>query len=195
MSMEPPSQTGRVASAARMESLRVLASKVNIRGRCQGCRKRLEDGEPIVHCGRRKFVCASCSDAKRSLTCRNCRLTITGLFVYRVRYSDKSAVMCADCLDKSTLVRLPSVCRGCLNEIPAGEPLVYCGRLRYICVSCADAKRSTYCKGCHKMVVGSYVYLHTYAGNKRNTVCGQCSIDIENGTRGSKYAIPLEVVT
>ena len=195
MSMEPPSQTERVGTTARMEWLRGLASRVGLRGRCQGCRKRLEDGEPVVRCGRRKFVCASCSDAERPLKCRNCRRAVTDMYAYKVKYTAKSGIICSNCREKSTLKGLPANCCGCLNEIPAGEPLVYCGRLRYICASCADAKRPTYCKGCHKTVVGSYVYLHTYAGNQRNTICGQCSADIENGARSAQYAIPLEAVT
>ena len=193
MSTEPPSQTGRVGSAARMEWLRGLASRVVPHSRCQGCGKRLEDGEPVVRCGRRKFVCAACSNAEQPLKCRKCRHVVTGLYGYRVRYAPKSGIICADCREKSALKGLPSRCRGCLREIAAGEPLVYCRWQRYICSSCADALQSTYCKGCHRTVVGEYVYLHRYAGNQRNPVCGQCSADILAANRCSRFAEPLEV--
>ena len=169
--------------AGRMAYLRKKASKTIRLARCVGCREHVQDGEPIVHCGRRKFLCAPCSNAKRSATCRCCRHKVSDMFFYRVKFSDKAGLICANCREKSNLEGVPSNCRGCLQEIPAGEPLVYCGILRCVCVACAEAARPVYCKGCHRTLTGVYVYLHRYAGATRNTVCEWCLADIKAGVR------------
>ncbi len=148
------------ASAARMAYLRKKASKTIRRGRCVGCREYIKDDKPIVVCGPRRFLCADCSDSKRPMKCRNCRRVVAGMFGYRVRYDRKSALICADCHEVSKLEGLPSFCRGCLQEIPAGKPLVYCGVRRFVCGPCAGAARPVYCKGCHRTITGSFVYLY-----------------------------------
>ncbi len=182
------------ATANRMAYLRNRASKTVRRGMCVGCRLHIKDGVPVVSCGRRKFLCADCSNAKRPATCRCCRRKVADMFFYRVKYSDKPGLICADCRGKSNLDGVPSVCRGCLSEIPAGDALVYCGILRYACVDCANATRPVYCKGCHRTLTGEYVYLHRYAGDMRNTVCEWCSADIKAGVRSSQFAVPQEAV-
>ena len=181
------------ASAARMAYIQGLASKAVRRGRCVGCREYLKDGVPVVCCGPRRFLCADCSNAKRPATCRCCRRRVTDMFFYRVKYTDKPGLICADCREKSKLEGVSSVCRGCLSEIPAGDALVYCGILRCVCAQCAAATRPFYCKGCHRTLAGVFAYLHLYAGNQRNVVCEWCSTDIETGVRCSQFATQSEV--
>ena len=188
--MTPPSKASRGASAARMAHIRTKSLRAVRHSRCVGCHKRLEDHEPLVHCGRRKFLCAPCSNAQRPLRCRNYRRVVADMFGFRVQYADKSALICADCRDTSKRKGLPYHYRGCLQEIAAGEPLVYCATRSYVCAPCAGANQPAYCKGCHRTVTGEYVYLHKYAGNQRNTVCEWCLKDIKAGRRSSRFAAP-----
>lgn len=191
--MTSPSKASRGASVARMAYLNAKSLKIARHGRCVGCRKKLEDHEPLVHCGRRKFLCAPCSNAQRPLRCCNCRRAVADMFGFRVQYTDKSALICANCRDTSKRKGLPYRCNGCLQEIAAGEPLVYCATRRYVCAPCAGAKRPVHCKGCHRTITGEYVYLHKYAGNQRNPVCEWCSTDIKAGIRRSRFATTSEV--
>ena len=173
-----PNQAGPVGSPERMDWLRARPRPTVITGRCQGCGKQLADGEPLVKCGPRRFICAKCSNAEHPLRCWNCRRTVTGQFGFRTRYCSKSAMMCFDCRGRSRQKGLPAKCCGCLETIPADEALVVVNRRR-ICRTCADATRPFHCKRCHRITTGEYVYLHVYVGNQRNPVCGQCSAEIE----------------
>ena len=177
----------------RMAELRELSKKVVRRGKCVGCREHVKDGEPIVVCGPRRFLCADCSDVKRPFTCRNCRRVIVGTFAYRVRYPPKSALICADCRNVSKQEGLPSRCRGCLQEIAAGKPLVYCSWCRHVCVPCASAARPVYCNGCHRTIKDDYMHLIKYGGNQRNTVCRWCWADVKTGVRRPRFAAPQRV--
>lgn len=170
--------SGTGASAAHMRLIQRRVKYDNVRGRCQGCRKPLETGEPVVRCGRRSFVCAKCSDAEQPFRCRNCRRVMTETFVYRVKFAVKSAIICSKCRDKSKLPGLPVPCRGCHREIAAGEPLVYCSYMRYICRECANATVPNLCVKCGLTVTGQYIYLNHYAG-QRHPLCLGCSIDVE----------------
>ena len=178
MSLEPPAQAGPVGSAARMDWLRARPRPAVILGRCQACHEQLVTGEPLVKCGRRRYICGNCSNANRPFKCRECRQTVTGWFGFRVSYPPKSAVICVRCYGKSTRQGLPDRCCGCLKAIPAGAPLVVINRRR-ICRTCADADRPFHCKRCHRVTTNEHVYLHTYAGKQRNPVCGECSVEIE----------------
>ena len=170
--------SGPGASAAQMHLIRRRVRYDNVRGRCQGCRKPLETGEPVVRCGPRSFICDKCSDAGQPLRCRNCRRVVTEMFGYRVKYGVKSAIICSNCRDRSKLAGLPATCRGCHREIAAGEPLVYCGYMRYICRACADATTPNFCIKCKLTVTGQYIYLNYYVG-QRHALCLGCSMAVE----------------
>ena len=72
---------------------------------CSGCLSEIPAGEPLVHCGIMRCVCARCAAATRPFYCKGCHRTLAGVFVYLHLYAGNQ--------------RNP-VCEWCSIDIKAG---------------------------------------------------------------------------